>query len=258
MSDESVPAIDEAAGDSAPADEARHARARSASLVGSSLAGRLLKRIPGGRFAEERLEDLELHVMGRLKRRLDAIGQGPSMSLLAVSVSGEEAGDPGGMPGNLLRRLLERSQEPRSKRQAEVEYFTILLRQLVPDEARILSALSDGLSYPVIDVLAASKFSMISRPIVESVSSVGKSAGVQAPELTPNYVRHLRRLGLAEIIPGETPDHQQYQILETDSEVRTAVAAASQSGYRTHVVRRSLRMSAVGNRLWAACRISGE
>lgn len=242
----------------APQERAGRA-AGSDSLVGSSIAGRLLKRVPGGGFAERQLEHLESRVLRRLKTRLDAVGEPSRVSVLAVSVpphSGERAA--GSMPGNLLRHLLERSQEPRSKQQAEVEYFTLLLQQLVPDEARILSALSDGVTYPLIDVLTAPKFSVVSRPIVESVSSVGKSAGVQASALTPNYVRHLRRLGLVDIVPGETPDEQQYQILETDTEVREAVEAAHRHGQRARIVRRSLRISAVGKRLWTACRISGE
>lgn len=227
------------------------------SLVGSSIAGRLLKRLPGGRFAESRLEALESEVFKRLKTRLDSAGEPQAMSVFAVSVSSSEQSR-GGMPGDLLRRLLEQSQKPCSKHQAELEYFTRLLQELTPDEARILAALSDGVVYPVIDVLTASKLSVVSRPVVESVSTVGKAAGVRAPELTPNYVRHLRRMGLVDIVPGQVGEQQQYQLLETDSEVRTAMEAARGHGQRAHIARRSLRISAVGARLWAACRLSGE
>ncbi|TAM13022.1 MAG: DUF4393 domain-containing protein [Nevskiaceae bacterium] len=239
--------------------KARSKQPAAASLIGSSLAGRLLRRVPGGSFAERQLEKVEARVVQRLKQRLDAAGQPSQVSVLAVSVSADaQHGAAGGLPGNLLRHLLERSQEPRTKQQAEVEYFTLLLRELVPDEARILAGLSDGVCYPVIDVLIASKFSIVSRPTVECVSTVGKSAGVQAPDLTPDYVRHLRRLGLLDIVPQQTPEEQQYQILETDSEVRRAVEAAHKAGKRSQILRRSIRMSAVGQRLWAVCKISGE
>lgn len=229
------------------------------SLIGSSLAGRLLRRIPGGDFAERQLERVEARIVQRLKARLDAADQSMQASVFAISVPARQRGTaPGGRPGNLLRRLLERSQEPRTKQQAEAEYFTQLLREMVPDEARILAALSDSVSYPVIDVLTASRFSIVARPVVECVSSVGKSAGVQAPDLAPDYVRHLRRLGLVDIVSQQTSDEQQYQILETDSEVRRAVDAAHKGGQRAQILRRSIRMSAVGGRLWSACKISGE
>lgn len=227
------------------------------SLLGSSMAGRFLKRLPGGRFAESQLEELESRVFKRLKTRLDSVGERQSMSVLAVSVSAESLSGQG-MPGDLLRQLLESSEQLCTKQQAELEYFTRVVQELVPDEARLLAALSDDVVYPVIDVLVAGKLSLVSRPLVEMVSNVGKAAGVRAPELTPSYVRHLRRLGLVDIVPGQTADLQQYQLLETDSEVRSAMQAAHAHGQRARILRRSVKLSSVGARLWTACRLSGD
>lgn len=231
------------------------AKGRRSSFVHDSLAGRVLRRLPGGSFAESQIERIENRVLGELKRRLDDFGEPASLSVLAVSV-----GDPGAnarRPGDFLRGLMERSVE-QTREQAETEYFSIILRELVPDEARILAALSDGTAYPLIHVQTGPRLGMTMERVVECVSSVGKNAGVQCPELTPDYVRHLLRWGLVEVDPGETGDTMRYQLLETEMAVRSALDAAHKSGRRGQILRRTLRISEVGRRLWSACRLSGE
>ncbi len=61
-----------------------------------------------------------------------------------------------------------------------------LLHALVPDEARILAALSDGSAYPVIHVgepgAGGATYTL------KNASTVGRAAGVSLPRHTPLYL----------------------------------------------------------------------
>ncbi|MGH8506277.1 MAG: Abi-alpha family protein [Stenotrophobium sp.] len=154
---------------------------------------------------------------------------------------------------DLMRDLLERSTE-QTQEECEAEYFLRVLKTLVPDEARILSALSDGASHPLIHVAAGSLFGAPTRQVVENVSSIGKVAGVQWASETPTYVTRLRNLGLVETGPEQPSLLVKYQILETDSAITAAIEQIKTAGrQKATIVRQSLKISRLGQALWDAC-----
>lgn len=224
----------------------------SSSLRMSGIASRLLKRMPGGDFVQEQLDRAENRLLGELKQRLDRLEKQPtSVSVLAVAVSAR-GGDGAQTPGELMRQLLNDSSELSHDQSLETSCMAIL-RSLVPDEARILAALSDGSGYPLVHVMAGSRLGIAAFPMLEYVSTVGRNAGVLCPELTPAYVRHLAAWGLTESAPEDPNQQLQYELLETDDAVRRLSARIVANGERPKLIRRTLKMSDFGFAMWKLC-----
>lgn len=128
----------------------------------------------------------------------------------------------------------------------------------MPDEARILSALSDSSGFPLLHVMAGSRLGGATHPVLQNVSNVGKVAGAQLIELTPTYIRRLRDWELVQTLGESAELKTSYEILETDDAVRRAVERVRKGGQRDVILRRTLKMSDLGRALWAACRISED
>lgn len=224
-----------------------------------ALANRLLKRLPGGSFAQEQLERIEQRVLSELKQRLDKVERSATVSVLAFSVESESRTRKQGphAPGELLRELLEIAGE-QTRAQAEQAYHLAVLKSLVPDEARILSALADAPPAAMVHLMAGSRLGGASHPVLQHLSNLGRTAGVQLVELTPVYIRRLRDWGLLSTGPEDEALKVKYEILENDGEVRRAVERLRKNGQRETFLRRTLTLSELGRALWAACRISED
>lgn len=222
--------------------------------IQNSRAGKLLKRLPGSDLAQSQLERLEGRVLSELKQRLNNIEQQSSSDgTSSLTPIGSQASL--NRPGDHLRNLLERAVD-QSREQAENEFFNHLLNQLVPDEARILAALADGSSYPVINVTTSSRLGLGNHLAVEYVCSIGKKCGIKAQLLAIDYIRHLVQLGLVTVVNELAGDQTAYQMLESESVIRTTMDAAKAKGQRAQMVKRALKMSTSGERFWEACRLS--
>jgi hypothetical protein len=118
--------------------------------------------------------------------------------------------------------------------------------------ALILAALADGTPYPLVHVQSRSHSGLT---VMANASTVGRAAGVQVPEAVTRYVGHLRALGLAEEGPADDELSVQYDILLGEPAVRDAEEEVESHGrLGAKVVRRTLRISALGRALWQACR----
>ena len=129
----------------------------------------------------------------------------------------------------------------------------VLVAELVPDEARILSALSDGSSYPLVHI-AAPGVGSYQKLVLENASSVGRAAGVALPDRVHLYVSHLRRLGLVEAGPEDHSLKDEYDILLTEPNLRAMIAAIGKGPRGARIIRRTVRMSDLGRELWQAAR----
>ena len=129
----------------------------------------------------------------------------------------------------------------------------VLVSQLVPDEARILSALSDGSRYPLVHI-AEPGVGSYQKTVLENASSVGRAAGVALPDRVHLYVSHLRRLGLVESGPEDHSLKDDYDILLTEPKLRAAIAATAKGPRGARVIRRTVRISDLGRELWEAAR----
>lgn len=231
--------------------------ARWATRTGTGFA----RRLPGAAVVESELGQLERTVLSELRRRLDNVDP------LADGRFGPDGGPDGDAEENPVRaapapapqteplrvamaELLNRSLEQTPLRAREYLYLA-LLRQLVPDEARILSALADGSTYPLLHVECRTGVNA-TRRLLSNASTVGRAAGVAVPASVPRYIARLQHLDLVEAGEQDRALSVQYDIAMTDSRVREAEDAARAQG-RARIVRATLRISPLGRELWDAC-----
>jgi hypothetical protein len=147
----------------------------------------------------------------------------------------------------LLGRAIEQSTT--ASRQ---ELFHKILDQIVPDEARIISALSDGSSSPLLHVYSRTLAGLVGEVVLENMSLIGKTANLTLPHLTPMYVSHLLSLGLVESGPEDSAMKDEYEILAADPAVLRAIKNAGRGPIPGRMEKYTLRLSGLGLELWAA------
>lgn len=228
---------------------------------------RVTRGLPGGRAAERQLRRLERTVVDELRRRLEPADTTPGFAWRPMgspatdpAVTRTESGDHELMTfvrplnGHTeplragMAELLNRSANSDAAQARDYLYSTIL-RQLVPDEARIVATMADGRPRAAVDIVVRSPLGGLRRIVLANVSSVGKHAGVSTPEHVPHYVTRLNRLGLVDIGDEDPALAEDYDRLLTEAAVR----AAQQRARRASVVRHTILLSDLGTRFWAGC-----
>lgn len=215
-------------------------------LIGGGLAllGGVAKRAPLAGDVLPLLADAERAVVRVMRRHLT------DLDPPAASTSDDD--EQPASPNQLLRTLLDRSMYSAPDKSRDTLYLD-LLQSLVPDEARILAALSDGSAYPVIHVAEPGTGGA---PVyaLKNASTVGRSAGVSLPRYTPLYLTRMLRLGLVQLGPEASSMYDEYEMLLTDSVVNIALATARRGVRAARVVRRTVRISDLGQELWEAAK----
>ncbi len=146
-----------------------------------------------------------------------------------------------------LGRLLDRALD-QSTSGSQQELYHRLLDQLVADEARIIGALSDGASSPLVNVHSRSR----GQVVLQHACLIGRTANVALPKMVPQYVDHLLSLGLVEIGPEDPSQKADYEVLMAEPMVLRAVKNASRGPLIARTEKLSLRLSELGKGLWAA------
>lgn len=149
--------------------------------------------------------------------------------------------------GQLLGRALDQNT-----RGSRVELYHHLLDQLVADEARILGALSDGSSSPLVNVYGWMQTRGPRRAELENASLVGRVANVALPEMVSQYVSHLLSLGLVEIGPEDPELAADYEVLLAESAVLAAIKNATRGPMPARIEKYTLSLSPLGESLWRA------
>jgi hypothetical protein len=205
------------------------------------------RAVPGARIIEAQVAEAERALVRELKRRLDGVDNRPPAALGAPPQPPPELAP---SPADTLSALLRRSKTstPAESRRALHE---ALLAAIVPDEARILSALSDGSTYPLVHV-AEPGVGPLQKRVLENASSVGRAAGVALPDRTHLYVTHLRRMGLVETGPEDNSIRDEYELLLSDAVVRAAIGGVSRGPLGARIIRQTVRLSPLGRELWDA------
>jgi Abortive infection alpha len=150
-----------------------------------------------------------------------------------------------------MHSLLDRAIE-QSTTASRQELFHKILNQIVPDEARVISALSDGSASPLLNVYARTRAGLVGAVVLENMSLIGKTANLALPHLTPMYVSHLLSLGLVESGPEDSSMKDEYEILAADPAVLQAIKNASRGPIPARMEKYTLRLSGLGLELWAA------
>ncbi len=218
--------------------------------------GRAARAIPGVRAIEAQASSGERYLLRQIKRRLDEIESpiGPTATQTPPVKPG--ANQPAAAVGDgspidqRLRALLTRSvrDTPAESRRTLHE---ALLDELVPDEARILAAMSDGSTFPLVHI-AEPGVGTYQKLVLENASSVGRAAGVALPDRVHIYVSHLRRLGLVESGPEDHALKDEYDVLLTEPKLRATIASIGKGPRGARMIRRTVRISDLGRELWEA------
>lgn len=146
-----------------------------------------------------------------------------------------------------LGRLLDRALD-QSTSGSQQELYHRLLDQLVADEARIIGALSDGASSPLVNVHSRSR----NQVVLQNACLIGRTANVALPHMVPQYVDHLLSLGLVETGPEDPSRKADYEVLMAEPMVLKAIKSASRGPLIARTEKLSLRLSGLGKGLWAA------
>ncbi|MGW4590805.1 Abi-alpha family protein [Amycolatopsis thermoflava] len=207
--------------------------------------------LPGLELAGEGLRQVERQVLTGLRRRLDEVDDPYVVALSAAGAEHAPNGTGELVPAReplraAMKELLDRSVGFGREQAREYLYATVL-RQLTPDEARIIATLATGAAFPVIDVTERGFGG--GRTILRNASTVGKAAGVTLADEVPGYLTRLAGFGLVELDDESAELESQYEILATEDLVRSAAKSAR----RARLVRRTVRLSRFGVRFWAAC-----
>jgi Abortive infection alpha len=137
--------------------------------------------------------------------------------------------------------------------------FVEIIRQLTPDEARIVQLFTQERAFPLLNLrveLTQERHGVSGgKDIITNFSLLGHEAGSAAPELTPMSLDNLCRLGLTEIptffqytSPGV------YDALEQHATIVAAKKHFEQSGeYRVILDRKGLRVTQLGRQFCSAC-----
>jgi hypothetical protein len=200
----------------------------------------------------------ERQAMRILRDRLDAATSGP----LALTASPANDSTTPEAPADStldakMQSLLHRAGQ-QSTAGGRNELFHKILDQLVPDEARILGALADGSSSPLVNIYGRTRSGGDGSAILANASLIGRTAHLALPRLTDTYVTHLMMLRLVEIGPEDESKATDYEILMAETFVLDALKKASWGPFPARVERQTLRLSELGRALWAAAQSGDE
>lgn len=150
--------------------------------------------------------------------------------------------------------LLQRSRDVWREDETHPAYGRIL-DDLAPDEARILLLLLRGGPQPSVDVRTRGPVGRVSSTLVASgLTMIGGRAGLRHAEEVPAYLNNLFRLGLIWFSREQLEDPMEYQVVEAQPEVLSAMHSVR----FPRVVRRSIHLTPFGVGFCRACLVDSE
>jgi hypothetical protein len=159
----------------------------------------------------------------------------------------------------LLANLLAAAMDAMREHLAHVAFVDVL-RQIGPDEGRILKALADHVGHPVIDVVRTPTFGRSSfghQVLLRNFTTLPYDAACESPESGPRYLDNLARLGVVSLHPNlSIATEGAYDAVRAHPVVVETVARAQEAGDRTNIVEKTLRVTGYGTHLCAACVLS--
>jgi len=169
------------------------------------------------------------------------------------SRAGRDGSGPAAEQDKLRRygeQLLRRSRDVWDDDSRHPAYAGIL-RDLAPDEARILVLLLKDGPQPSVDVREGGPVGRVrgSRLIARGLTMIGPRASVRYPDAVPQYLNNLTRLGLVWQSPEPVPDLLRYQVIEAQPDVLDAVHAVRTA----RIVRRSIHLTPFGQDFARVC-----
>ena len=213
-----------------------------AGLAAQGARGAAQVAMAGAELWWQQAQVVERAALRALQERLDRVAPVREEPLAISEVSARDA----------MAALLERAVE-QSAREGREAFFVSLIAELVPDDARIISVLSQRGRVALVHV--DSRLHGLGRSRwLENATLLGGRAALTVPDMAQAYVSKLLTLGLVEVGAEDEALADDYEILLAERAVREAMARAGVGKVPGRAVRRTLRLSVLGEELWAACR----
>lgn len=198
----------------------------------------LARSVAQGTPVSEALERWGVPALERTRSVLEARGSGPNVTdpVDKLRLAGEQ--------------LLRRSRDVWGDETRHPAYEGIL-RDLAPDEARILVLLLRDGPQPSVDVWRGGLIGRFetSRELARGLTMIGARASVRYPESVPRYLNNLTRLGLIWTSREPVADLLRYQVVEAQPDVLAAVHSVR----RAAVIRRSVHLTPFGQDFARIC-----
>jgi hypothetical protein len=132
--------------------------------------------------------------------------------------------------------------------------FVEIIKQLAPDEARLMKYFSTGKPLPVITVRAELEEGGGGVDVIVNFSMFGEAAGCEHPHMTPSYLDNLTRLGLIEVPDKFYTAPNAYDELENHPSIVEAKRQLdSLEGRRANVERNLVSITQLGQQFIKAC-----
>jgi hypothetical protein len=249
-------------------------------LVGGGLGGGLGAMAMLAVAPLKHLPEIATRVPGTLRDlgdRMTAIPgtrrQAPALAFAAQALAGSVRVD-----ATLRERylnLLAAAMDRETSARVHPSFLTVL-RQLTPDEVRIISQFQHDGPYPLVTVGARRRFGERLGTELRLFSSIAADAGCEHPDRLAIYVDNLCRLGLAELRQVKVADDtRMFRALEAHPTVKAAMArvearhplggggaAAAGAGDDDPVIaelqRRALYVTSFGRQFYEACEYRPE
>ncbi|HZE67838.1 MAG TPA: Abi-alpha family protein [Sporichthyaceae bacterium] len=203
----------------------------------------LMRDVVSGRPIPEILDRQLDAARRRMVRALGLSPYGP----LVVRMEGDSAS-----PAELREQgdaLLRHLGDPQLRPREEHPAFARVLRELTPDEARMLRFLTLSGPQPVIDVRTKTPLGKGSELLATGINLVADMAGCTYPDRDQQYLANLVRLGLVLFSEEQVDDPRRYSFVEA----QPAAAAAIAKARRTATVYRSVGISEFGRQFCEVC-----
>ena len=224
--------------------------------------GQVGRRIPVVNAMERRARAIEERVLTGLGERMQRARGGGESGSSGGSREGAErtqrtqrafyvpVHEP---PQRLLSDLLAIAAR-QDEHDAREYLFTATLRELTPDEARLMAALSDGKSRAILHINATgNRLAGPSERVAGYLSTLGDEADVRLPDRIGHYLGRMVDKGL--VVEGApTAESKAYQgSLLASTVVTRELERLRQARIRPKLVHGSVALSRFGRELWAHC-----
>jgi hypothetical protein len=172
---------------------------------------------------------------------------GPAIEALRYTGHEESLSD---MYANLLASAMD-------KKTADGAHpaFVEIIRQLTPDEARLIAYFIQDVPLPLITLRCQNRYTHDGYDVATNISLFAEATRVEFPALVPSYLDNLSRLGLIEILKSYSyTDPDIYTALESSLVVqRDRVMVELDSGVCCVIKRGSVRITHFGEQFGVVC-----
>jgi hypothetical protein len=215
--------------------------------VGISELERLSEKVPPLAWAKVQRERFEQQVLRRLRQRMDQATGDADQPSTVTSARGVATGADGASPAQVLGSLLETGLRQTAEQAREATLLRAV-RELVPDEAKLLTAMVGDEGHAMLHVDVGG------RRILNYVTAAARAANVKSREMAERYIFHLIDLGLIADGPEDTTIPLEYELLEGSTAVREVLDGARRRRLigRVRIQRGTVRLTALGEALWTS------